>query len=86
MDRDTAEVIAVLTDTTDVLERLDEYETEGEYDMCQAMDAMEVPEEDRDRYRSKKLMYAPIGKHFSIFFFSLLVYHNSYIKFIVSVL
>lgn len=38
LDRDTAEVIAILTDTNYVLERLDEYEKEGEYDMCQAMD------------------------------------------------
>ncbi len=38
LDRDTAEVIAILTDTNYVLERLDEYKKEGEYDMCQAMD------------------------------------------------
>ncbi len=38
LDRDTAEVIAVITDANDVLEQLDRYEKEGEYDMCQAMD------------------------------------------------
>ena len=38
LDRDTAETIAILTDNIAVLERLDEYEREGEYDMCQAMD------------------------------------------------
>lgn len=38
LDRDTAEIIAIFTDNTEVLERLDEYETEGGYDMCQAMD------------------------------------------------
>lgn len=84
LDRETAETIAIITDSTVILERLDEYETGGEYNMCkamddlktdlqakellknirslmktmrltidQAMDALEVPEEDRDRYRAK---------------------------------
>lgn len=84
LDRETAEVIAILTDTTEVLERLDEYELEGGYDMCQAMDelradwkaegflnaiqnimksmnftanqamdALLVPEEDREHYLAK---------------------------------
>lgn len=38
LDRDTAEMIAIITDSATLLERLDEYEGEGEYDMCQAMD------------------------------------------------
>lgn len=38
LDRATAEVIAVITDANDVLEQLDRYEKDGEYDMCQAMD------------------------------------------------
>ncbi len=53
LDRDTAETIAMLTDITELLERLDEYESKGGYDMCQAMDALLVPEEDREKYMSK---------------------------------
>lgn len=40
LDRDTAEAIAIMTDATTVLERLDEYKTEGGYNMCQAMDEL----------------------------------------------
>lgn len=40
LDRDTAKMIAIITDSTTVLERLDEYEMEGDYDMCKAMDDM----------------------------------------------
>lgn len=38
LDRDTAETIAILIDSTEVLERLDEYEVKGEYNMCQAVE------------------------------------------------
>ncbi len=41
LDRDTAEVIAVLIDADTVLKRLEEYEKGGEYDMCQAMDELQ---------------------------------------------
>ncbi len=40
LDQDTAEVIAIMTDTTEILERLDNYEVKGGYDMCQAMDEL----------------------------------------------
>ncbi len=40
LDRDTAEIIAIITDNDRVLERLDEYELKGEYNMCKAMDEL----------------------------------------------
>ena len=42
LDRDTAEVIAIMTDATGILERLDKYEVKGGYDMCQAMDELKA--------------------------------------------
>ena len=42
LDRDTAEAIAILTDATEVLEKLEEYESKGGYDMCQAMDELKA--------------------------------------------
>ncbi len=41
LDRDTAETLAVLVDRPNILEQLEEYEKEGEFDMCQAMDELE---------------------------------------------
>ena len=41
LGRDTAEVMAIMTDSTEILEKLDNYETEeGECSMCLAMDEL----------------------------------------------
>ena len=38
LDRDTAEIMAIMTDSTEILEKLDNYENEeGECSMCLAM-------------------------------------------------
>lgn len=40
LDRDTAEAIAIFTDNTRMLEVLEESETEGGYNMCQALEEL----------------------------------------------
>lgn len=40
LDKETAETIAIMTDTKDILAHLDDYKTEEGYDMCQAMDEL----------------------------------------------
>ena len=40
LDRDTAETIAFFTDNSKMLEMLEDHETEGEYDMCQALEEL----------------------------------------------
>lgn len=41
LDRETAETMAIMTDSTEILEKLDHYETaEGGYNMCLAVDEM----------------------------------------------
>ncbi len=58
LDRDTAEAIAIFTDNTDVLEHLGEYEKDGGYDMCQAMDEWreELLSEGRSAGRAENLL------------------------------
>lgn len=40
LDRETAETMAVLTDSTEILEKLEDFRNEGGYNMCQAVDEM----------------------------------------------
>ena len=41
LDRETAETMAIMTDSTEILEKLEHYETtEGGYNMCLAVDEM----------------------------------------------
>ena len=58
LDRETAETIAIMTDSTEILEKLDYYETaEGGYNMCLAVDEMrrEWKEEGKSEGRTAEM-------------------------------
>ena len=52
LDQATARIIAVMANVPEFLEREEEYKNaEGGYNMCQAMNALMIPEESRGKIR-----------------------------------
>ena len=53
LERETAEAIAIMTDNDSLLEKLDEYETEGGYDMCKGLDDWAKEEQEKGAIKGK---------------------------------
>ncbi len=53
LERETAEAIAIMTDNASLLEKLDEYENEGGYNMCKGLDDWAKEEQEKSEIRGK---------------------------------
>jgi len=53
LERETAEAIAIMTDNDSLLEKLDDYENEGGYNMCKGLDDWAKEEQEKGEVRGK---------------------------------